>query len=198
MNRPPGRPLATAGNAIPFRVHTVFHVKLENFTMSDGKAELYDRLRAAGQWPEASAWKLAKIKELHAEGMTRAEAKQAAWELLAEKYPPKPATEQSPPKSWEMLAKRFVHYVLLNISVWQEKHAITLTAAARASLISRVGYLVAFAWWLGVTEWFNLNDEDDNNSDALMELIIGACEAASEAAENQPAPAPASGGGASV
>jgi len=58
--------------------------------MTESKIGLHDRLRRSGQWPEAAAWKNAKIKELRAGGMSRAEAKETAWRLLAEQYPPEP------------------------------------------------------------------------------------------------------------
>ena len=54
----------------------------------ESKIELNDRLRAAGQWSEASVWKSAKIKELRTGGMKRAEATEEAWRLLAVEYPP--------------------------------------------------------------------------------------------------------------
>ena len=36
--------------------------------MTESKIELHDRLRAAGQWSEASRFKDARIKELRAKG----------------------------------------------------------------------------------------------------------------------------------
>lgn len=68
--------------------------------MSETKSELYDRLRAAGLWPEAAAWKDAKVKELRAQGMSRAAAKEEAWQRLEQQYPPaaEPAKEPAEPK----------------------------------------------------------------------------------------------------
>jgi hypothetical protein len=59
----------------------------------ESKIELHDRLRRQGQWNEAAVWKDAKIKELRAQGMKRPEAKEEAWRLTAEKYPPLPEPE---------------------------------------------------------------------------------------------------------
>jgi len=56
----------------------------------ESKIGLHDRLRRQGQWGEASVWKDAKIKELRAQGMKRAEAKEEAWRLMAERFPPPP------------------------------------------------------------------------------------------------------------
>jgi hypothetical protein len=56
----------------------------------ESKIELNDRLRHEGRWNEAAVWKDAKIKELRATGMKRAEAKEEAWRLMAERFPPPP------------------------------------------------------------------------------------------------------------
>jgi hypothetical protein len=66
--------------------------------VNESKIGLHDRLVREGRWSEAAAWKDAKIKELRAAGMKRAEARDGAWQLLAERYPPLPAPEgQAPP-----------------------------------------------------------------------------------------------------
>ena len=62
--------------------------------MEESKIELHDRLRREGRWNEAAVWKDAKIKELRATGMKRAEAKEKAWRLMAEKFPPLPKPER--------------------------------------------------------------------------------------------------------
>ncbi|MFZ1935394.1 MAG: hypothetical protein WCB27_21525 [Thermoguttaceae bacterium] len=59
----------------------------------ESKIELNDRLRREGRWNEAAVWKDAKIKELRATGMKRAEAKEEAWRLMAERFPPLPKPE---------------------------------------------------------------------------------------------------------
>ena len=56
----------------------------------ESKIELHDRLRRQGKWNEAALWKDAKIKELRASGVKRAEAKEEAWRLMAERFPPPP------------------------------------------------------------------------------------------------------------
>ncbi|MFZ1934209.1 MAG: hypothetical protein WCB27_13485 [Thermoguttaceae bacterium] len=61
--------------------------------MEESKIELHDRLRREGRWNEATVWKDAKIKELRATGMKRADAKEKAWRLMAEKFPPLPKPE---------------------------------------------------------------------------------------------------------
>jgi hypothetical protein len=62
--------------------------------VQESKIELHDRLRRQGQWNEAAVWKDAKIKELRAQGMKRTEAKEEAWHLMAEKYPPPPPVSE--------------------------------------------------------------------------------------------------------
>ena len=64
--------------------------------MTESKIGLHDRLRRSGQWPEAAAWKDAKVKELRAGGMGRAEAREEAWRLLAVEYPPAPSAAREP------------------------------------------------------------------------------------------------------
>ena len=64
--------------------------------MSESKIEVYGRLRSTGRWPEAAAWKDAKVKELRAGGMGRAEAREEAWRLLAVEYPPAPSAAREP------------------------------------------------------------------------------------------------------
>jgi hypothetical protein len=58
--------------------------------MKESKIELNDRLRREGRWNEAAVWKDAKIKELRATSMKRADAKEEAWRLMAERFPPPP------------------------------------------------------------------------------------------------------------
>ena len=56
--------------------------------MEESKIELTERLRAEGRWGEASRFKDEKLRELRSQGMTKAEAGEAAWEATAEKFPP--------------------------------------------------------------------------------------------------------------
>ena len=56
--------------------------------MNESKIELTNRLQREGRWSEASAFKDEHIAKLRAEGMTRKEAQQAAWEAMEGKFPP--------------------------------------------------------------------------------------------------------------
>ena len=56
--------------------------------MNESKIELTERLRKEGFWAEASKRKDDKVKEFRAEGLSRREAGQKAWEWLAIEYPP--------------------------------------------------------------------------------------------------------------
>ena len=124
--------------------------------MAESKIELHDRLRATGLWSEAAAWKDAKIKELRAQGMKRAEAGEEAWRLLAEKYPPEPAdVEPSGPTS-EVANRAITPDALMNwlcgaagheVRRWAAKHAVTLAADAMGDL---TGEVVAYCWMMGL------------------------------------------------
>ncbi|REJ82660.1 MAG: hypothetical protein DWQ29_13060 [Planctomycetota bacterium] len=62
--------------------------------MNESKIELTERLRREGRWSEASKFKDDEIKRLRAEeGLNREDAKERAWELMAEEYPPLPLAE---------------------------------------------------------------------------------------------------------
>ncbi len=56
--------------------------------MNESKAELTDRLRREGRWSEASKFKDTALADFRAKGMKRDEAGDAAWEAMAEAYPP--------------------------------------------------------------------------------------------------------------
>jgi hypothetical protein len=62
--------------------------------MTESKIETTVRLQRDGRWPEASKWKDAKIKELRTQGMSRAEAQEEAWRLLAIEYPHLPSAAE--------------------------------------------------------------------------------------------------------
>jgi hypothetical protein len=56
--------------------------------MSESKITLTDRLRREGRWEEASLFRDQKRREFRSTGMSKAEAREAAWEALAEAFPP--------------------------------------------------------------------------------------------------------------
>ncbi len=83
--------------------------------MNESKVELMDRLRREGRWSEASKDKDETLRTLRSQGMTKAEAGEAAWEAMAEKYPPQAQAEAAAvnvrvqglgeiPASWPELA----------------------------------------------------------------------------------------------
>jgi hypothetical protein len=57
-------------------------------TKMESKIELTERLRKEGRWSEASVFKDAEVKRLRSEGVRSVEAKEQAWRLMAEKFPP--------------------------------------------------------------------------------------------------------------
>ncbi len=61
--------------------------------MNESKVELMDRLRREGRWAEASKFKDTALADFRAKGVTRDEAGAAAWEAMAEAYPPLPAED---------------------------------------------------------------------------------------------------------
>ena len=79
--------------------------------MNESKVELTDRLRREGRWSEASKLKDTALADFRAKGMKRDEAGAAAWEAMAEAYPPLPEEDvvvdagrvqglQDIPESW--------------------------------------------------------------------------------------------------
>jgi hypothetical protein len=56
--------------------------------MNESKIELTERLRRQGRWGEASRFKDTALREFRGKGMTKAEAAEAAWNAMAEAYPP--------------------------------------------------------------------------------------------------------------
>jgi hypothetical protein len=61
--------------------------------MNESKVELMDRLRREGRWAEASKLKDTALADFRAKGMKRDEAAAAAWEAMAEAYPPLPEAD---------------------------------------------------------------------------------------------------------
>jgi hypothetical protein len=64
--------------------------------MAESKIDLTNRLRREGRWEEASVFKDETVKQLRAEGVTRTEASEKAWEAVALKYPPLEPAEPLP------------------------------------------------------------------------------------------------------
>ncbi|MCA9125092.1 MAG: hypothetical protein KDB11_33180 [Planctomycetales bacterium] len=62
--------------------------------MSESKIEATDRLRRESRWPEASRFKDASVKRLRAEGKTKAEANDSAWDEMLAAFPPLPAVSK--------------------------------------------------------------------------------------------------------
>lgn len=61
--------------------------------MNESKIELTERLRAEGRWAEASKFKDTALADFRAKGMKRDDAGAAAWEAMAEAYPPLPEAD---------------------------------------------------------------------------------------------------------
>ena len=56
----------------------------------ESKIVATERLRKEGRWNEASLFKDEAIKRLRAEGRTKSEASEAAWDEMLAKFPPLP------------------------------------------------------------------------------------------------------------
>ena len=56
--------------------------------MIESKIVLTERLRREGRWGEASKFKDEALKELRSKGMKRDEASEAAWDAMAQAFPP--------------------------------------------------------------------------------------------------------------
>jgi len=63
--------------------------------MEESKIELTHRLEREDRWAEASLFKDNHIAQLRAEGKTRKEAQQAAWEEMERRFPPLEVSPQS-------------------------------------------------------------------------------------------------------
>ncbi len=61
--------------------------------MNESKIELTERLRAERRWTEASNFRETARTDFRTKGMGRQEAVEAAWEAMAEAYPPLPVAE---------------------------------------------------------------------------------------------------------
>ena len=64
--------------------------------MTETKMALMTRLRAEGRWEEADKFREETRARLRAEEMCRNEAREEAWRLTAETYPPRRVERQSP------------------------------------------------------------------------------------------------------
>ena len=65
--------------------------------MTESKIVATDRLRKDGRWAEASIWRDQKRKQLRAEGQTRAESNEAAWDAMRKQFPPLPPSKKTGP-----------------------------------------------------------------------------------------------------
>jgi hypothetical protein len=61
--------------------------------MLESKSVATDRLRREGRWEKASLWRDQKRVQLRAEGQTRTESNEAAWQAMIEQFPPLPQSE---------------------------------------------------------------------------------------------------------
>jgi len=61
--------------------------------MTESKIELSERLRRENRWDEASRFKDTAVKDFKSQGMKRTEATEAAWEAMAEAFPPLAVTD---------------------------------------------------------------------------------------------------------
>lgn len=58
--------------------------------MTDSKIAVTERLRREGRWKQASEFRERERQRLRDEGLARNEAKEEAWRLMAERFPPVP------------------------------------------------------------------------------------------------------------
>jgi hypothetical protein len=76
--------------------------------MNESKITLTDRLRREGRWDEACIFRDQKRREFRAAGMSKVEAREAAWEACAAAFPPlslpapESKREQLPPSSLDV------------------------------------------------------------------------------------------------
>lgn len=112
--------------------------------MDASKISLTERLRAEGRWAEASRFKDEAVKRLRASGMKRSEAREQAWEEMAEAYPPIDPEAQVVSEVTQWVCKAAGE----EVDRWVEQHGITLPDGARESLI---GEKLAYFWALGLT-----------------------------------------------
>ena len=70
--------------------------------MRESKSVATDRLRKEGRWNEASLNKDETIKRLRAEGKTKNEASEAAWDEMLAKFPPLPTKTTAQTKALDL------------------------------------------------------------------------------------------------
>ena len=63
--------------------------------MNESKIGITERLRREGRWDHATQYKDSVLVECREKGMKRPEASEAAWQAMAERYPPITAVETS-------------------------------------------------------------------------------------------------------
>jgi len=110
--------------------------------MNESKIVATERLRREGRWEEASRFKDAAIREFRSKGIKKAEAAEAAWKAMLEKYPPLPPVEQRADDDHFALCARVGDLV----SDWCERFGVDLGDDALAALSGDV-YLLAMEGW---------------------------------------------------
>ena len=68
----------------------------------ESKIVATERLRKEGRWNEASLFKDEAIKRLRAEGRTKSEASEAAWDEMLAKFPPLPEQTAAPTNALDL------------------------------------------------------------------------------------------------
>lgn len=135
--------------------------------MDESKIDLTERLRREGREKEASEYRNKVREQLRAEGKTRKEAMQAAWEAARRAFPPLPIPERTPAvppvvavtdqvahdevdlsggEEWVITWFSPLHW----LAEWQAKHGVNLTNEALTDLLQElVGFSTAWAWMHG-------------------------------------------------
>ena len=153
----------------------------------ESKIELTDRLRREGRDEEASPYRNQVREQLRAEGKTRKEAMEGAWEATRVAFPPLPPSEKSTPAppavapaTDEVSSTADEGWViewfspLSTLAEWQAKHCVSLTDEALAELLERLlGSISAWAWFLGARGCYPPSvDRLTNDSSAHVAALI--------------------------
>jgi hypothetical protein len=133
----------------------------------ESRIELTDRLRREGRDEEASLYRNQVREQLRAEGKTRKEAMEGAWEATRLAFPPLPTSVQVADMAAQTQVSSTVDEddedavadedwviewfsPLSTLARWQAKHGVSLTDEALAELLERLlGSGFAWAWFLG-------------------------------------------------
>jgi hypothetical protein len=148
--------------------------------MNESKITLTDRLRREGRWEQACIFRDQKRREFRAAGMSKVEAREAAWEAAAAAFPPlslpapESKREQLPPSSLDV--QQLHHRDPRRVPEWLREDVTDLGYSLDTSPQSfhSMGMYGFWRWASSHREEFEAmewaGDEEGDDSDELVML----------------------------